>query len=576
MENKFLEQLISKGLLSDVNYVANVTSNFQTEYFEFEETKYLFNFIKNYFWEYNGIPPKDIILGEIDEEGFKEKVNRFLNEIDNVDFEISSNYDYLFEKTNEYLKENALKRAVWNTIEIIKNGEDTNQIRSWFEDALSKDLKIDLGLNYFEDLRERLTKILEHSTTRIPTYYPILDERINGGFPPYTLSLFLGRIHGFKSTTLANIAARQVQNGHNVVLFTLEMSEDEFAQRFDSILSGLDINKIYTQTNYTKELIEKLQEIKNDDSRGNLFIKQFPTGAASIKDFRVFLRELKIRGYPVDICYCDYLNLMQPEGKARGELYQDGKKISEELRALGLEFNCPIVSVSQLNRTGTFVDFDELDFNYIGECLDPYTELIKWNGQKIYLKDIQIGEYIKGSKGDVEVKDKFSKKKKKYKIITESGKEIICSKDHKFPVNEKSYSIDTGLSINYYVTTLSGKEKIIDIYSLNLEEDMIDIEVSDDHLFYANNILTNNSLGISATCDFMSILGIKRDLLVYNSELHGKIVKNRLGGRVGEIYKWYFDSRSLKIYDGEAELDKWIQDAAISKDKRELADNSEE
>jgi hypothetical protein len=59
---------------------------------------------------------------------------------------------------------------------------------------------------------------------------------------------------------MINMASRQVMMGYNVVLFTLEMSQDSTAQRFDSILSGLDINRIYTTKK--SELVTKLKEVK--------------------------------------------------------------------------------------------------------------------------------------------------------------------------------------------------------------------------------------------------------------------------------------------------------------------------
>ena len=66
----------------------------------------------------------------------------------------------------------------------------------------------------------------------------------------------------------------------------------------------------------------------------------------------------------------------------------------------------------------------------------------------------------------------------------------------------------------------------------------------------------------------MAIFGTDEDNLVYQNELHYKIVKNRLGGRVGETDKSYYDSRTLKMYDASEE-DMWINDARESGDARE-------
>jgi len=81
-------------------------------------------------------------------------------------------------------------------------------------------------------------------------------------------------------------------------------------------------------------------------------------------------------------------------------------------------------------------------------------------------------------------------------------------------------------------------------------------------------------MGIPATADFMAILGIDETQMVYESEILYKIVKSRIGGRVGMIDKFYLDKRSLKMYDA-TELDIWIEDATISGDERNPVNNED-
>jgi hypothetical protein len=219
------------------------------------------------------------------------------------------------------------------------------------------------------------------------------------------------------------------------------MSVDSFAQRLDSILSLIDINRMYLSDGNKKKLMRKLKEAK-ERRNGELFIKEFPTGDASVGDFRIYLRELIIRGIKPSILYVDYVNLMKSVYKTDGSLYSSVKKIGEELRALSFEFEAPVVSLTQLNRAGTFVGFEELDFNYLAE-----------------------------------------------------------------------------------------------------------------------------SYATAATADFVAIYGVDEDSVVYSSEIHGKIAKNRLGGRVGEHFTWYWDQRSLKMYDS-SELDQWLKDANETGDLR--------
>jgi len=229
----------------------------------------------------------------------------------------------------------------------------------------------------------------------------------------------------------------------------LEMSEDLFGQRFDGIFSNLDINRIYTVKDTTKTLIESIRRLKETSNKGTLIIKEFPPGEASVMDFKRYIRELIMRGIVPSIIYADYLNLMRPQHKhSKDDLYSDVKKISEEMRALGKTFNCPIITASQLNREGSFVSFEEAGMGHMSE-----------------------------------------------------------------------------------------------------------------------------SYGVGATADHVGILGNNQEQAIYESELWYKIDKNRLGGRVGDFIKFYYDNRSLKIYDS-TELDLWLEDCKISGGDREILDKS--
>ena len=440
---EYLMIAILKGLMQDKQYAIMVSTVFEDKFFDDPAMSEIFAYIKKHISEFNELPDKDIVINGIPKD-VRDGAISLYKEAEATDFSISRNYDWLLEHTNRYLKDKAIKSAILKGIDIIDSGDDTSKIRAIVEDALCKDLKVDIGLDYFGMLSERLKKIFTSTEKRVRTYYPTFDELFNGGYPSYTLNLFIAKIHGHKSNIMTNIIARQVMNNVNVGLATLEMSESMYAQRFDANFTSLDINRIYINSKIKKEFIQRIKDIKHSDNLGNLMIKEYPTGKATVNDYRIWLRELSMRDKKPDIFYCDYISLMKPESKKTGDLYKDGKSISEELRALGSEFDIPVVTVAQINRTGTFLDFDALDMNSIGE-----------------------------------------------------------------------------------------------------------------------------SFSIPAAADTIIVQGYDEDDMVYKNELKWKCVKNRLGGMVGITGKLYYDSKSLRIYD-ETELDKWMEDAKITNDDRDI------
>jgi replicative DNA helicase len=443
-----IERLIIAGALQSKSFLTIISSAFDAKYFDDRNVASIFLYIKSYLEKYNDIPQKAVILAELQTP----EIQTIIDQIDAIEFKIADGYDHLFDITNKYLKDKALKTAIMDSVNVIEKKDKTqDSISDIIENALCKDLKIDLGMNYFENFNERVLRILKSEVIRIPTYFPQFDEFINGGFPVYTLSVITGRIHGFKSALMANLAARQVLHGHNVMFLTLEMSQDAFANRFDGLFSNLDINRILTVKEITKKMVAEIQKIKASANKGILYIKEFPTGEASVMDFKRYIRELTMRDIIPSIIYADYLNLMRPQHKrSKDDLYSDVKKISEEMRALSLEFNCPVITASQLNREGSFVSFEEAGMSYMSE-----------------------------------------------------------------------------------------------------------------------------SYGVGATADFVGILGDNAEQAVYESEIWFKMDKNRLGGRVGDYLKLYYDNRSLKMYDAN-ELDNWLEDSKISGGDRDIREKRDE
>lgn len=446
LNSDFIEKIILKGIISDKDFLALTAASFEPEYFDDPNVSHAFKFCKEYIGEYNNIPSMDSIINSSETP---DEIKEAIEEATQTEFDVANSYEFLLNQSNDYLKEKALKRAIIDSVEDVEDPERRFAVQKRIEDAVIKDIRIDIGLNYFNQMRDRLRRIFTASEIRIPTFFPQFDEYINGGFPAYTFNVLTAKIHGGKSNTMANFAARQVLNGYNVVLLTLEMSEDAFATRFDSIFTKLDINRLYTSRENKIRLMTGLREIRDNHELGELFIKQYPTGAASVVDFKIYLRELKMRGINVDIIYVDYINLMRAAYRTDNNMYSSIKTISEELRALAFEFACPVVSVSQLNREGFFIQFSEVNFNHIAE-----------------------------------------------------------------------------------------------------------------------------SMGIPATADFMAIMGVDEEQMVYESEILYKITKSRIGGRVGEMDRFYLDNRSLKMYDS-TEMDEWIDDATISGYQRDQVDQEE-
>ena len=197
MDAKYLEKLMMKACMADKSFMITVGAVFRPEYFDDPTIIKAFEFMKEHVEKYGNVPPKDAIIATFPDKA--DDLRELFEEVECIDFDVVRNWDYLFDETNKYLKDKAIKSAILESVEIInQNPDDRVKIREIVESALCKDLKIDIGLDYFNTLGERLKRIFATSLNRIPTYYPQFDEYLNGGFPPFTFSVVVARVHGFK------------------------------------------------------------------------------------------------------------------------------------------------------------------------------------------------------------------------------------------------------------------------------------------------------------------------------------------------------------------------------------------
>ena len=119
------------------------------------------------------------------------------------------------------------------------------------------------------------------------------------------------------------------------------------------------------------------------------------------------------------------------------------------------------------------------------------------------------------------------------------------------------------------------------------EMDMIDIEVSGNHLFYANDILTHNSnsdvgledtsesFGLPATADFMFAL-ISSDQLRSLNQIMVKQLKNRYSD-LGNLERFVvgIDRAKMRIYDCEQSANDDLLNSPNRKTNDSVFDNSE-
>lgn len=352
-----LEETILENLISNEEYSRKVLPFLKKEYFETEEGKCLYDHVQQFIIKYNSLPPKSALILDL-----KQELNMKQSLLDDILKKLNSFSDtsdpsklaWLFDKTEKWCQERALFNAIYDSIQIIdgKKKQPKTSIPQILSDALAVSFDSDLGHNYLEQADERFD-FFNSDIPKIPCDLDYFNRVMHGGVARKTLNLIGAGVNVGKTLHLCHLACAYALAGYKVVYFSLEMAQEEIAKRLDANLLDLDINTIKGMQKTDWDT--KINRIKKR-AKGNIIVKEYPTRAASVIQFKAFLRELKIKkNFIPDVIMIDYIGIcasstLKLGGTINTNTYQGS--IGAEIRALAKEYNVAIWSAQQLNRDG--------------------------------------------------------------------------------------------------------------------------------------------------------------------------------------------------------------------------------
>ncbi len=185
----------------------------------------------------------------------------------------------------------------------------------------------------------------EGTVSGLSTGFADLDETTNG-FQPSELIILAARPSMGKTALVCNWAeaiAEQSQTG--VLIFSLEQSRLELAERFLSIRAKVDGHRLRAgeldeaERHQLMEATQKLSEIP-------LFIDDQP--GRTVGQMAAISRRLK-RQHHVGLVIIDYLQLVEPDDRQMPREQQIAQ-ITRRLKNLAKELDVPLVALAQLNR----------------------------------------------------------------------------------------------------------------------------------------------------------------------------------------------------------------------------------
>ena len=339
---KNFQEILVQLIFDDRPFADQIMEVLDVNFLELEYLRVFVNKIVEYRTKYN-IHPSSQALTSIfntDLENESEVIQRQVREyFHKIQIKEPTDIEYIKEQSLDFCRKQNLKKARMKSVALLQNCS-FDEISKTINDALVLGSDNNFGYDYLADFEERFKPKHRNPVT---TGWDEMDDITSGGLGRNELGVVIAPTGAGKSMVLVHLGAQALREGKNVIHYTLELQDTVVANRYDSCLTGLPLSEIKS---FKEEILEEVKKIQ-----GSLIIKEYPTKSASTNTIKSHLEKLRKRGIKPGMIIVDYGDLLRPT-VIRKEKRNELESIYEEMRALSNEFNCPVWTASQTNRSG--------------------------------------------------------------------------------------------------------------------------------------------------------------------------------------------------------------------------------
>ena len=339
---KNFQEILVQLIFDDRPFADQIMEVLDVNFLELEYLRVFVNKIIEYRTKYN-IHPSAQALGSIfntDLESESEVIQRQVREyFRKIQIQEPTDTDYVKEQSLDFCRKQNLKKAMMKSVALLQTCS-FDEISKTINDALKLGSDNNFGYDYLADFEERFKPKHRNPVT---TGWDEMDDITSGGLGRNELGVVIAPTGAGKSMVLVHLGVQALREGKNVIHYTLELQDTVVANRYDSCLTGLPLSEIKS---FKDEILDEVKKIQ-----GSLIIKEYPTKSASTNTIKAHLEKLRKRGIKPGMIIVDYGDLLRPT-VVRKEKRNELESIYEEMRGISNEFDCPVWTASQTNRSG--------------------------------------------------------------------------------------------------------------------------------------------------------------------------------------------------------------------------------
>ena len=330
---------IITSLIVNNKFTKQIIDILELSYFDSDSNKFLIKSIKDYVVEYKTTPTMEalkVLIDDVENDILKTTIVDSLRNAWN--HRESPDLEFVQEKTLEFCKNQIIKNAIMESVNLLDT-QNYDGIKLVIDDAMKAGVERDIGHEYMTGFEERMS---EQSRKCLPTQWDSVNDLMDGGLAGGELGVIVAPAGIGKSWTLQSLGAHAVAKGKTVIHYTLELNAEYVGLRYDTIVSGQPTGNLQY---YKEEVLKKINQLK-----GNLIIKYYPTRTASVNTITAHLQQCELQGIKPDMVIVDYADIMKSTQHFTEKRHQIGH-VYEELRGMAGEFDIPIWTASQANRS---------------------------------------------------------------------------------------------------------------------------------------------------------------------------------------------------------------------------------
>ena len=338
----FQEKLV-QSMFYDRSFFDQMSDVFDPYFLEVKYLRLFYERLANYRQKFEKHPSVEIMASiiktEMEEESevLQKQVKDYFARI--VATSQVEDEEYVKVTALDFCKKQKLKEAIMKSVGLLKTSS-FDQISEVINQAMKLGLDNDHGYDYLIDFEERF---LKRSRNPMTTGWKIIDDITKGGLGRGELGVVIAPTGAGKSMALVHLGAQIVKEGKNVVYYTLELQDTVVASRFDSCITSVKLQDLHSFKDLIYDQVKELE--------GKLIVKEYPTKSANVNKLKQHLEKLRRSGFEPDLICVDYGDLLQPISSYK-EKRIELETIYEDLRGMAQEFECPVWTASQTNRSG--------------------------------------------------------------------------------------------------------------------------------------------------------------------------------------------------------------------------------